>query len=677
MGQVKPHRKTSLPGVLTEGEIHFVSTGGGASYVQYVINNSGQAIPPATLAHSHVISDVTGLQAALDSKGAASGTTGTVAQFTGAAALGNSPLTVSGSDVTAAAKVRATTSYVIPAIGTANTAYISGNFDAFVPVGLFGTGVRPGYGFYAAGVLGTYLYAETGAELHLRTNTGQDYTMWNSGNLRSDAQNDSRYVQSTRALTINGTTYDLSANRSWTVTASIGSGTNGFVTKWNGSVLADSSIDDSDANFIKTPKGAYFGQGSSRWYFSMYPNTTGTSLYWNDPTGAAGYVAQADAGGLHFVGLTAGYFMSLLPNQTVEIYKQLKLSISTGTAPFQVFSTTMTPNLNADMVDGLHASSFALASALSGYVPTTRTLTINGTTFDLSANRSWTISGGGLSGTVNYYARFASGGVTAGDGLIYDNGSRIFVNGGLQMGPSANRKIILNSDPSNSYIFFTNNAATPAAESWISGQSDRLQFAVGGTEVFRVNYASLDTYFAKAISIGGSAAVLNITSTTMVPNFNADMVDGVHASSLVQTSRTITINGVTYDLSANRSWTISGGGSTTLAGLSDVFISSPQPYESLVYVSGMWRNYSMNGITGTGTAFKVTVWDSTNSIKASSIMTDSGSQITIGGHLTINNGVFNMGTFSSAPSSPVQGSWYFDTALNKPRYHNGSSWVTL
>jgi len=32
--------------------------------------------------------------------------------------------------------------------------------------------------------------------------------------------------------------------------------------------------------------------------------------------------------------------------------------------------------------------------SLSGYVPTTRTLTINGTTFDLSANRSWTIAAG-------------------------------------------------------------------------------------------------------------------------------------------------------------------------------------------------------------------------------------------------------------------------------------------
>jgi hypothetical protein len=39
------------------------------------------------------------------------------------------------------------------------------------------------------------------------------------------------------------------------------------------------------------------------------------------------------------------------------------------------------------------AQGYATTAALSGYVPTSRTLTINGTTFDLSANRSWTISG--------------------------------------------------------------------------------------------------------------------------------------------------------------------------------------------------------------------------------------------------------------------------------------------
>lgn len=38
---------------------------------------------------------------------------------------------------------------------------------------------------------------------------------------------------------------------------------------------------------------------------------------------------------------------------------------------------------------------YITAAALTGYVPTTRTLTINGTSYDLSADRSWTIPAGG------------------------------------------------------------------------------------------------------------------------------------------------------------------------------------------------------------------------------------------------------------------------------------------
>lgn len=60
------------------------------------------------------------------------------------------------------------------------------------------------------------------------------------------------------------------------------------------------------------------------------------------------------------------------------------------------------------------------ATAASTYVPLTRTLTINGTTFDLSANRSWTISSGGVStiGTINSQTKSANGAVISGTDLV-------------------------------------------------------------------------------------------------------------------------------------------------------------------------------------------------------------------------------------------------------------------
>lgn len=68
-------------------------------------------------------------------------------------------------------------------------------------------------------------------------------------------------------------------------------------------------------------------------------------------------------------------------------------------------------------------------ATILGYtpVPTTRTLTINGTAYDLSADRSWTISAGvSGSGTTNYISKWASSS-SLGNSSIYDSGTAITV----------------------------------------------------------------------------------------------------------------------------------------------------------------------------------------------------------------------------------------------------------
>lgn len=59
-------------------------------------------------------------------------------------------------------------------------------------------------------------------------------------------------------------------------------------------------------------------------------------------------------------------------------------------------------------------------------VPVERTLTINGTTYDLTENRSWTVSGGGItgSGTTNYLSKWTSG-TALGNSLIYESGTNV------------------------------------------------------------------------------------------------------------------------------------------------------------------------------------------------------------------------------------------------------------
>lgn len=72
----------------------------------------------------------------------------------------------------------------------------------------------------------------------------------------------------------------------------------------------------------------------------------------------------------------------------------------------------------------------ANTSALSGYVPTTRTLTINGTALDLSANRSWTIAGtapGGSTTQMQYNNAGAFGGAST---ATYDSVNSQFLSSG-------------------------------------------------------------------------------------------------------------------------------------------------------------------------------------------------------------------------------------------------------
>jgi len=95
-----------------------------------------------------------------------------------------------------------------------------------------------------------------------------------------------------------------------------------------------------------------------------------------------------------------------------------------------VTSSVIKTDSNGKFVAAVAGTDYVAPSALSGYVPTTRTLTINGTAYDLSADRSWsvgTISGGGTSGRVAFYDGASS--ISSDAGFIYDSSTnRLGVN---------------------------------------------------------------------------------------------------------------------------------------------------------------------------------------------------------------------------------------------------------
>jgi hypothetical protein len=162
-----------------------------------------------------------------------------------------------------------------------------------------------------------------------------------------------------------------------------------------------------------------------------------------------------------------------------------------------------------------------------GAVPTSRTLTINGTSYDLTADRSWTVGGVtsvGLSSTTS--------GITIGSTPITTSGT---ITIDIATASSTSDGLLSSTD----WAYFDDKMGNP--------------------------FTSLgDILYSNAIGIGLRRAG-NITTTKM---FLSQTGDGTNSAApqwsvvtaadtgAVPTSRTITINDVVFDLSANRSWDV-------------------------------------------------------------------------------------------------------------------------
>jgi len=163
-------------------------------------------------------------------------------------------------------------------------------------------------------------------------------------------------------------------------------------------------------------------------------------------------------------------------------------SIATGTAPLTVLSTTKVDNLNADLLDGYNTST----SALSGYIPVQG----NATTFTTIASTD---------ATDNTLGTAASGAVqiTGGAGIAKNltvGGSLNLVAGSLTV--------------SAGNLFKTSGTPAPTG-------TDKL--------VYDGNFYATNA-FAKTFtsSIATGTAPFSVSSTTKVTNLNVDLLDGAH-----------------------------------------------------------------------------------------------------------------------------------------------------
>lgn len=308
----------------------------------------------------------------------------------------------------------------------------------------------------------------------------------------------------------------------------------------------------------------------------------------------------------------AGGFQTTVPqapNNIVEVCAVVTKSTTVGTI---FVRPTLGSNINRDegvkitspttgdllqlQAGGLWENKSLATIIGSSYVPSSRTLTINGTSFDLSANRSWSV------GTVT------SVGVSVPTGLLVSN--------------------------------------TPITGSGTIGISLQTGYSIPTT----AKQTEWDTAYTNRITslttTGSSGAATLLSNTLNIPNYTLSGLGGV------PTNRTLTINGTALDLSENRFWSV---GTVTSVGLSSatsgvtigstpvtgsgtitLAIATASGSQQGLLSSTDWSTFNnkqnalTNPVTGTGTLNYLSKFTSTGSAIGNSQIFDDGTNVGIG-----------------------------------------------
>ena len=299
-------------------------------------------------------------------------------------------------------------------------------------------------------------------------------------------------LNASRTLTINGTTYDLTANRTWTLTtANISEVTNLYYTDARAraaiSVTGSGSYNSSTGVITVTGGVTSVNTLTGAVTLTTTNIAEGTNLYYTDAR-VATYLTTNSYATQSYVGTQLANLVASAPS-TLDTLNELASAL--GNDPS--FATTV-------------------ATSIGTKVPQTRTITINGTAYDLSADRSWTIA----SGVTSFNTR--TGAITAASGDYTT----------AQVTESGN-------------LYYTDTRVRAAISLTTTGTSGAATYD-SATGIFNIpQYQGGVTSFntrTGAITLSSSDVT---TALTYTPVTNA---------------RTITINGTSYDLSANRSWTI-------------------------------------------------------------------------------------------------------------------------
>ena len=345
-------------------------------------------------------------------------------------------------------------------------------------------------------------------------------------------------------LVVNGTTIS-NANYTYTLPSATGtlaltsqvptvSGTTNYISKFTGSnSLGISLLQDDGLGTL-----SYNATSSYNANLTLNALTSSSSIVTFSQNGTKYFQTGSDATGNYrinsYTGATyngvalyvpTGTSRVLLGNNTIDNGTS-SLQVTGGSYFNGVTQTTGVATFNSTLSNGTYSytlpsatGTLALTSALSSYVPTSRTLTINGTAYDLSADRSWSITS----------MIYPSAGIAVSTGSAW--GTSITDNSANWNTAYTNRITSLTttgtSGPATllaNVLNIPNYSPSPAA------RNEQTFTATAGQTVFSIAYTvgQLDVYYNGSKLAPAEFTATNGTSFTLATAcFAGDIVDAV------------------------------------------------------------------------------------------------------------------------------------------------------
>lgn len=448
---------------------------------------------------------------------------------------------------------------------------------------------------------------------------------------------------------------------------------------------------------------------------SSWSSTTNNSSNWDT---AYGWGNHASAGYLTSLGigsLTQAWDADL---DTIAALTGTGFLKRTGTNTWTLDTNTYLTSISGLNISLLtNDSGYITSSALSPYVPTIRNLTINSVTYDLSADRSWTISAGistlnTLTGSTQTFAT----GTTGTDFTISSSGTTHTFN--IPTASSSNRGVLSTTDwttfnSKESALTFstgltrTSNTITSDISTGVSGG----QTIIGGTASGNSLTLSSTSNATKGKLLFGTSAYdevnnrLGIGNTS--PSYALDVNGDIRVNNIYrfQAGQSFSVSGSAININADNGtvWNANSSGSTLLTlsnggiyGFTAGFVTGyTNPFIALGVKreSGTnWRAYLAYPITFQNLAGDIAITQDTGKTYGGTFTPTETVRLKAGG--TVGIGVTSPSAYlsikasttsiphlnltaGSAPSSPTNGDIWFDGSDIKMRIGGVTKTFTL